>query len=412
MDDKIQNKWDQFKSKEEEYLKMNEQIEERRKNIQNKLNQKEQESNNQADNDVDLDDEQNYNEDQYDNQDGEYDEFGLNENEYNQEQDEEQDQPKEFSNRDYINKIIQRVNNEDDDVEETINYKKNKNKLQLNKDEEQKQENDIDDDDDDEIDAEKLLKKQEQLEEKLNKYKKIDSKKNEELIELEMLVEEQGIYLIILILIKLTQNNSKEKIIRVQRIRKDGLLSEIDSLQDTLKVKESILSQLGEKGKSFEEETESYQVQINLLNEKMEETKKMIVKLGQQKQQEDKDCKSIQNEIDQVKKEIKKKGVELNKKDIKINRLQEEIDKIKMNLQINKGNTTSDKQGDAKKINEKLHSDIKKLDRQIQELLNAFKKQLRLIDILKRQKNHLIAGQIFAYTEEQFVSAIEMGQKI
>ncbi|KAL4510505.1 hypothetical protein ABPG72_004659 [Tetrahymena utriculariae] len=393
MDDKIKNKWDQFKSKEEEYLKMNEQIEERRKNIQSKLNQKEQENSNEADGDVDLDDEQNY-QDQYDNQEGEYDEFGLNENQYDEEEEDELDKPNEFSNRDYINKIIQRVKKEDDDVGETINYKKNKNQNKFsNEGEEAKQADDFDDDDDD-IDAEKLLKKQEQLEEKLNKYKKIDSKKNEELIELEMLVEEQ------------------EKIIRVQRIRKDGLLSEIDSLQNTLKVKESILSQLGEKGKSFEEETESYQVQINLLNEKMEETKKVIVKLGQQKQQEDKDCKSVQNEIDQVKKEIKKKGVELNKKDIKINRLQEEIDKIKMNLQINKGKTASDKQGDAKKINEKLQSDIKKLDRQIQELLNAFKKQLRLIDILKRQKNHLIAGQIFAYTEEQFVSAIEMGQKI
>jgi hypothetical protein len=54
-----------------------------------------------------------------------------------------------------------------------------------------------------------------------------------------------------------------------------------------------------------------------------------------------------------------------------------------------------EKGGDAKKIMEKLTNENKRLEKQIHELLQAFKKQLRLIDILKRQKTHLIAGQIF-----------------
>lgn len=37
MGDQIQSKWDEFRQKEEEYLKLNDEIEERRKHISHKI---------------------------------------------------------------------------------------------------------------------------------------------------------------------------------------------------------------------------------------------------------------------------------------------------------------------------------------------------------------------------------------
>ncbi len=43
------------------------------------------------------------------------------------------------------------------------------------------------------------------------------------------------------------------------------------------------------------------------------------------------------------------------------------------------------------------------------ELLGAFKKQLKLIDILKRQKMHIEAARLLSFTEDEFMKAIDGG---
>lgn len=44
----------------------------------------------------------------------------------------------------------------------------------------------------------------------------------------------------------------------------------------------------------------------------------------------------------------------------------------------------------------------KREERQINDLFSAIKKQMQLIDVLKKQKVHLMASTIFKYCEEDF----------
>ena len=52
---------------------------------------------------------------------------------------------------------------------------------------------------------------------------------------------------------------------------------------------------------------------------------------------------------------------------------------------------------------EKLVQDNRKLERERNELLQAFKKQMKLIDVIKRQKMHIESAKLLAFTEDEFV---------
>jgi len=111
-----------------------------------------------------------------------------------------------------------------------------------------------------------------------------------------------------------------------------------------------------------------------------------------------------------------RKAVELESRarDVRLNRALEEVERLRSLLEEaqkrGKGGAGKDKDIVLSRADHtRLVADNKKLERQKQELLVAFRKQMHLIDVLKKQKVHLEAARLLAFTEEEFIRALDTG---
>ncbi|CAF0739324.1 unnamed protein product [Didymodactylos carnosus] len=145
---------------------------------------------------------------------------------------------------------------------------------------------------------------------------------------------------------------------------------------------------------------------ITSLQDQLEKHKKLSTDSKTKLDTTEIELSSVKKEIDQMKRQTKKQSQEQNQSDTKLNRALEEAERYKQQLQKMQSTTKDLTEQDKKKI-EQLTNENRKLEKQRLELMNAFKRQLKLIDVLKKQKLHLEASKLLQFTEEEFVKAIE-----
>ena len=80
---------------------------------------------------------------------------------------------------------------------------------------------------------------------------------------------------------------------------------------------------------------------------------------------------------------MKRNAQDQGNKEAKLNRALEEVEKLKLQLREAKIEETSKNESIRRDL-DRMAEENKKLERQRNELLQAFKKQMKLIDILKR----------------------------
>ena len=118
---------------------------------------------------------------------------------------------------------------------------------------------------------------------------------------------------------------------------------------------------------------------------------------------------AVQKELNVAQKALKKSEKDQQAREIRLMRALQECEKFKKTLALA---TSETREGglEARKEKEDLLKQIKTLERQKGEILMAFKKQLKLVDILKRQKIHAEASRLIAFQEEEFLKVLDWGK--
>ncbi|CAG9460626.1 unnamed protein product [Pedinophyceae sp. YPF-701] len=152
---------------------------------------------------------------------------------------------------------------------------------------------------------------------------------------------------------------------------------------------------------SFEQAKRALEAQIARANKAASEARKEAEDRGRQLVEAAREGQLA----DQSKRAVE---AEARGRDVRLNRALEEVERLRAALESVQSQGKAQKDVTRAEYN-RVVAENKKVERQKQELLVAFRKQMALIDILKRQKVHLEAARLLAFTEEEFVRALDGG---
>ena len=200
---------------------------------------------------------------------------------------------------------------------------------------------------------------------------------------------------------KLKYMKTREKVLSKQledanELRK-GMTEQILDLQRQLKI--------------TQEENKNLKKRIQILD--IEGKRNLSRKPINEKEKDNNDKEELIQEISILRKDLQtaeriaKQGESIKKeKEVQLKRATEAISKLKAQV------TELEAQIQGQGINDRSKADsteqrLKIVERQRADLIAAFKKQMKLIDILKRQKVHIEAARLLAFTEEEFVKTLD-----
>jgi len=180
-------------------------------------------------------------------------------------------------------------------------------------------------------------------------------------------------------------------------------LKEKQEMEENLKdVKQKYKSESSEKSKGTKKLTD----QKNAYNKLKQEFSTSKANAQEWKDE----CYNLQRELNSTQKSLKMRENDQQAREVRLSRALQECESYKKSL----AKATSDtREGgvETRKEKDTLIKNIKTLERQKSEILLAFKKQIKLIDILKRQKIHAEASRLVAFQEEEFMKVLDWGKE-
>ena len=203
----------------------------------------------------------------------------------------------------------------------------------------------------------------------------------------------------------------QEKTINFQKAKIAALQTELEDALTQMAENQTKLD-LAEKQSGTKEQQDKKTVdKMNQLNLQVSKLKSTISDQSLKISQLEKALSETNKELDAGERAKKQQVQTQGTAEAKLNRALEEVEKYKLALREAKINETGKNEGIRRDL-DRLTEENKKLERQRNELLQAFKKQMKLIDVLKRQKMHIESAKLLAFTEDEFVRTLELGDKL
>jgi len=201
----------------------------------------------------------------------------------------------------------------------------------------------------------------------------------------------------------------KDAELRLQKARYRALEKNIQNFADEAHEREREIAAQKKLIKELQSKVKKEQKEKEVLGRKLATEKKESAGLVKKCKRLEHETYSMKSDLRDFKKEHRSKTDSMRNSHIRLNRALEDAEKYKNLLaRYQSENKNSSELFNAEMANLKKENRV--LIKQKNELLSAFRKQLKLIDILKKQKIHLEAAKVLQFTESQFIKTLDIGQ--
>ena len=199
--------------------------------------------------------------------------------------------------------------------------------------------------------------------------------------------------------------------LRIQKAKLAVTLEELERLKQ-------LLAKKSEQMAATEQAVRELQQKASLLSRSEKSLQNALEKERMASAEGTKKAEALERELGLLKKDSgesakreKTQGAEQRSKDIRLNRALEELERTRSMLKRLK--EEKDATGVSSRAEtQKLAAENMRLRKRQSELILAFKKQAKLIDVLKRQKLHVEAATLLSFTEEEFSKTLELGEQL
>ena len=154
------------------------------------------------------------------------------------------------------------------------------------------------------------------------------------------------------------------------------------------------------------EEKTKMQKTIQTLQGQLDKYSKLADEKKNQNKVLEMDLVKLRKDIEAMERSEKKSGQTQRSVEVRLDRALEEVEKYKTLLSAERAKAAEFSNVDKETFNN-LSNENKILHKQKNELINAYKKQMKLIDVLRKQKLHLEASRMLNFTQEEFMKVLD-----
>ena len=115
--------------------------------------------------------------------------------------------------------------------------------------------------------------------------------------------------------------------------------------------------------------------------------------------------KALEKEVSGLQSLVKEAETKSQTRELRLKRALQSVDKFK-ELMLSRKVTSSDSLDKSREEVKDLKQKVASLEKRNSDILLLFKKQMQLIDVLKRQKIHLEASRMLEFTEKEFKESV------